>query len=336
HDGRWRHDLGGPKALQPRHVTALTVAPKDVLWVGTTRGVRRLQGDRWRSYGRREGLPDVKVNALLVDRQRRVWAATNNGAALLDSAHERWRSFASSSSAVSRTNRIYRLAEDARGGIWASGLDGVSIFRAGAWGRLPPSAWLPDGIYSRFLLHTSDGSLWFAVRGLGVRRRWHGRWTAYSSQAGLAADTVRDVLRLPNGDLLFATLGGGISVYRPDRHPPQTYVGQRPGSPPPRKILCGSVFIVPFGGQDVLQDTPTDQLQYAWRLDRESWSPFALKTRARLANLVSGQHTFEVRGMDRDLNIDPSPAVHRFIVIRPWYREPWLWGLLVAAFLALA
>jgi len=40
--------------------------------------------------------------------------------------------------------------------------------------------------------------------------------------------------------------------------------------------------------------------------------------------------------MDRDLNIDPSPAVHRFIVIRPWYREPWLWALLIAAFLALA
>jgi signal transduction histidine kinase/ligand-binding sensor domain-containing protein len=330
--GRWAHLRAGSQGPIHPSCTALALADDGALWVGTAGGISRARGDSWRAWRRKDGLPGGKVNAVLVDRRGRTWVATQNGAARLDGG--RWRAFTSHDAPASRTNRIYRLAEDNRGRIWASGLEGVEIFADGAWGALPPSAWLPAGIYSRFMLRT-DSSLWFAVRGLGVRRLSHGRWTAYTSEAGLAADMVRDVIELRDGRLLFATLGGGISHYRPDRKAPQTHVGS-PGSPPPTEVVHGEVLVLPFGGQDVLKDTPTAQLQFSWRADGGRWSTFSRQTRARLEGLAPGDHRFEVRAMDRDLNIDATAAVHRFTVVRPWYREPWLWALSLLALLALA
>ncbi|PIE19742.1 MAG: hypothetical protein CSA65_01040 [Proteobacteria bacterium] len=331
--GQWstlatRHPRG------PMHgaLTGLAVADDGTLWIATTRGISRLAGGRWSAWGPADGLPGRRVNAVLVDRRGHVWAATDNGAARL--VGRRWRALGDSTATASRTNRIYRLAEDDRGRIWASGLEGVDIYAGGASATLPPSAWLPAGIYSRFMLRTAS-SLWFAVRGLGVRRLSHGRWTAYTSEAGLATDMVRDVLEREDGGLLFATLGGGISHYRPDRQAPQTHVGT-PGNPPPTEVVHGEALMIPFGGQDVLKDTPTAQLQYSWRVDGGGWSRFSRATRARLARVTLGRHRFEVRAMDRDLNIDPTPALHRFDVVRPWYREPWLWALAALALLALA
>jgi signal transduction histidine kinase len=193
---------------------------------------------------------------------------------------------------------------------------------------MAPNAWLPAGIYSRFVIATSEGSLWFAVRGLGVRRFHQGRWTAYTTAQGLAADTVRDVQAQKDGTLLFATLGGGLSLYQPDTHPPQTYVGSGPAADEkqrgPGSVIRGEGVVLTFSGQDVLKDTPTDDLLFSHRIDGKDWTPFAPDTRAWLTGMAAGEHVFEVRAMDRDLNVDPSPARHIFRVLRPWWSEPWL------------
>lgn len=339
--------LSGPPQ---RVINALAAAPNGDIWAATSGGVARFQGGRWRAYTPHDGLPAPRCTSVLVDRRGRVWAGTNNGVAKLEG--ERFRTF--TLGPASRTNRVYRLAEDDQGRIWASGLEGVDIYEGERWHRLPASVWLPAGIYSRFLSRTRDGSLWFAVRGLGVRRLLRGAsqgapsaaggaknaqemvyWAAFSSESGLPADTVRDVLLHPDGTLLFATVGGGIGRYRPDRQPPETFVGARPQSPVPTSMVDGQDLVLPFGGQDVLKDTPTAALLFSHRVDGGPWSDFQGQTRAQLRGLRPGAHLFEVRAMDRDFNIDPAPAVHRFTVVRPWWREPWLLGLLAATLLAL-
>jgi signal transduction histidine kinase len=150
---------------------------------------------------------------------------------------------------------------------------------------------------------------------------------------GLAADTVRDVALRTDKALLFATLGGGLSLYRPDRLPPQTYVGSLPtggrggARGAPSSVVQGEDLVLHFGGQDVLKDTRTEDLLYSYRVDGGAWSAFAANTKAWLADLSPGQHLFEVRAMDRDLNTDPTPARHAFRVLRPWWAEPWLLAL---------
>lgn len=342
HDGHgWKHIPASPEA-GPAHPRVRWIAARgDALYFATDGGVSRYAAGQWKSWGPAAGLPDVRVNAVLVARDGVAWAATAGGLARLEG--KRWQGAGVADAASdpqrdfsSRMKRVYRLVQDAEGTLWASGLDGAYRRpRAGAWEQVPPSHWLPAGVYSRFVIASADGALYFAVRGLGVRRLVQGRWSSFTSESGLAGDTVRDVARLRDGSLLFATLGAGLSRYTPDKAPPETFLGPRAGAVVPRTFVAGQAVVLTFSGQDVLKDTPTEALQFAYRVDEGPWSAFAPRTRVRLRGLGPGAHRFEVRAMDRDLNVDSSPALHAFRMVRPWWREPWLIALVALSLLAL-
>ena len=68
--------------------------------------------------------------------------------------------------------------------------------------------------------------------------------------------------------------------------------------------------------------TTSDRLYYTYRIDNSDWIPFTPNTVASFSALRSGSHRFEVRSIDRNLNIDPSPAVFEFTVLTNWYQEP--------------
>jgi signal transduction histidine kinase len=104
----------------------------------------------------------------------------------------------------------------------------------------------------------------------------------------------------------------------------------------PSSVIRGEDLVLPFGGQDVLKDTRTRDLLFSYRLDDGTWSAFEPESRAWVVDMPAGTHLFEVRAMDRDLNVDPTPARHRFRVLLPWYSEPWVVGLLVTALLIAA
>jgi two-component system NtrC family sensor kinase len=65
-------------------------------------------------------------------------------------------------------------------------------------------------------------------------------------------------------------------------------------------------------------------------MDGGEWSPFSHEKNKVFLSLSSGGHTFEVRARDRDFNIDPTPAVMRFTVVPPVWRQPWFIGLVLA------
>jgi signal transduction histidine kinase/ligand-binding sensor domain-containing protein len=301
------------------------------IWMATSSGVSVLASSgAWAHYGRAQGLPSMRVNDLIIDRGGHPWVATDSGVASFDGA--RWR--ADLGASPGRTSRIRVLAMDAGGDLWAAGLDGIHRLDARRWLPLPPSSWLPAGTYFRSVAATSDGSMWFAVRGLGIRRLRGGHWTAYSTSDGLASDTVNDVILDRDGSLLFATGGGGISRYQQDHRPPRTYIGPGTGaSGVPTSILQGEDVVINFGGQDVLKDTETRDLVFSYRVDGGSWSTFTPSTRAWLSGLRAGAHLFEVRAMDQDLNVDPTPARHEFRVVRRWWTEPWLLTLVACTLL---
>lgn len=81
-------------------------------------------------------------------------------------------------------------------------------------------------------------------------------------------------------------------------------------------------------GSDRWSATPAEALQYSHRVDTGAWSAFSKATHAVLANLPPGNHTLAVRARDRDLNIDPTPAVAQFVVIPIIWRQPWFVALL--------
>ena len=112
--------------------------------------------------------------------------------------------------------------------------------------------------------------------------------------------------------------------FRPDMHPPETEITLSLD-----KVSQTGNTVIYWEGTDPLWDTSESELQYAWRLDGGAWSHFSPDNQKVFFALPSGDHTFEVKTRDRDLNEDQTPAVIHFTVIAPVWRQPWFIGLMV-------
>lgn len=61
--------------------TCFAKASDGALWVGTTGGLCRWEGERWRAFHSRRWLPDNHVNDVAIGQDGSVWAASNGGVA---------------------------------------------------------------------------------------------------------------------------------------------------------------------------------------------------------------------------------------------------------------
>src|SRR6185312_11645889 len=85
--------------------------------------------------------------------------------------------------------------------------------------------------------------------------------------------------------------------------------------------------------------TSRDRLLYSYRLDQHDWSQYLDANIVRFSDLSAGPHSFEVRAMDRNGNIEVKPARVTFSISAPWYTETRLVlisfaGLMTALFFA--
>jgi signal transduction histidine kinase/CheY-like chemotaxis protein len=181
----------------------------------------------------------------------------------------------------------------------------------------------------RSLTRASDGTIWVAS-GSGLHAYRDGAWLTITDADGLPAGSAYDVLETRNGEL-WASTTSGISRYAPeaDRDPPETFLNDAANvrqAPP-----TGEARMI-FGGRDRWNYTLSDRLLYTWRIDGHAWSPLQAESVASLTGLDAGAHTFDVRAVDRNWNVDPTPARFEFVVLLPWYRAP---GFLIVGTLGL-
>jgi signal transduction histidine kinase/CheY-like chemotaxis protein len=181
----------------------------------------------------------------------------------------------------------------------------------------------------RSLTRGRDGTIWVAS-GSGLHAYRNGSWLTITDADGLPAGSAYDVVETRGGDL-WASTTSGISRYFPDadRDPPETLLdeGANVRQAPP----SGEARMI-FSGRDRWSYTLPNRLFFAWRIDGQAWSPLQTEGVASLAGLDAGSHTFEVRAVDRNWNIDPTPARFDFVVLLPWYRAT---GFLVVGTLGL-
>jgi len=79
-EGSVRHYRGRQELISGR-VYMLGAAPNGALWVGTDSGLDVLEGDRWRSFTRSDGLVanDTDMNGFFVDGDGSIWIGTSRG-----------------------------------------------------------------------------------------------------------------------------------------------------------------------------------------------------------------------------------------------------------------
>jgi signal transduction histidine kinase/ligand-binding sensor domain-containing protein/CheY-like chemotaxis protein len=176
----YRARSGGPWRLWPANrgigahkIRALKASRDGTLWLGSDPGgVASLDpvSRAVRHYGEDCGLADDRVQALLVDRQDRVWVGTRNG--LYRGTGSRWalRFEREWPPGGDQNEQFGGLLEDRQGRIWAAGSRGLARFEDGRWTRFNSR----DGLKSDdvFLLaEAGDGSLWIGYReALGIAR----------------------------------------------------------------------------------------------------------------------------------------------------------------------
>jgi signal transduction histidine kinase/CheY-like chemotaxis protein len=161
-----------------------------------------------------------------------------------------------------------------------------------------------------------DGTVW-SSSGTGVHRLRQGQWITNTTEDGLPADSVHD-LRFDATGRLWAASDHGISLFYPDADTdaPVTIIrdDQNLHETPP----SGEVRLV-FSGVDKWKFTAADRLVFSWRMDHSAWSDFNPSHFVSFNGVHAGAHQFEVRAMDRNGNIEPTPAKYGFSVLLPWY-----------------
>jgi ligand-binding sensor domain-containing protein/signal transduction histidine kinase len=119
--------------------------------------------------------------------------------------------------------------------------------------------------------------------------------------------------------------------YKKDTRPPKTSIPFYE-----EKVYQPGNTIISWEGLDPWSNTPVEKLQYSYRMDGGTWSPFSYKKNNIFLSLPSGDHLFEVRARDLDFNIDPQPAFISFNVAPPFYFQPAFYiPILILVFLSI-
>ncbi len=192
------------------------------IWFGNSSGgVTRYDGTLYARFAERQGFTSGKVKCIAGDSRGLLWFGTvGNGLFTYDGAS--FRKFVWGEGM--RAGFVNAVAEDRRGNIWLASSDaGVICIRrdggdtAGRFIRFDRRNGLGTS-RAYHLLPAGDGSIWVGTDGAGIARivpqgdgfRLSGR---YTTEQGLASNTVRSVVRDSSGNLLFGTGGGGIILY---------------------------------------------------------------------------------------------------------------------------
>ncbi len=217
----------------------------------------------------------------------------------------------------------FAIHETRDGAILVAGRDKLLRFDGKSW------TVLQDKLdRARSIITARDGTVWVAS-GTGVHRYKDGVWLTNTADDGLPSSIVYDVFQDSRGRIWAGTTRG-LSLYYPeaDTSPPQTFV---PAELNLREAPPGGEVKVVFTGSDKWKYTAAERLLFSYRLDGGGWSPFAEGNFAAFQRLPAGRHRFEVRSMDRNGNVDATPAVLEFSVLLPWYKQTGFLAIILAA-----
>ncbi len=122
---------------------------------------------------------------------------------------------------------------------------------------------------------------------------------------------VRHVVKHPSGALWIA-INHSVLHYCPDNIPPETFLSSKI-----QRIVEGdTLYIQCVARNKYVPSTDYRKFLYSWRMDQGEWTDFQTISSDSLvlSGLGQGRHEIEVKAMDEDFEIDPTPATLTFYV----------------------
>ena len=189
-------------------VHAVTTTTDGRVWVSSADGLRVLSQERWKRYGRAEGLPSDIVLALHADKTGGLWLTTDHGAGRFSAGRF------SPLPLPSNIHRLIAISVDPDGGVWLSDLS-MGLFR---WkdGHLRSMEYVTGRRPAHCLYTDRRGRVWIGLRAGGVIMYEDGRFQSLGIAEGLAGGTVNAIHEDGDGTVWIAT-SNGVSTFRAGR-----------------------------------------------------------------------------------------------------------------------
>ncbi|WP_168442484.1 sensor histidine kinase [Pontiella desulfatans] len=235
-------------------------------------------------------LPGMFTHDLVVDGARSLWAA-NGLSGVYRKERDGWRNFSAEEGLAGRL--VVDLLPMHDGTLLAASDGGISRFDGRSWAGAVFSADFGMSNRGGSMRESNDGAMWFNFNKKDIR-------------------SLRMNVNLAGKDP-FRTVR-----YRPDQLAPDTFIVDHLD-----RIDSAGNLHVSWSGKDAWLNTPSEKLQFSWRLNGGEWSSFSGEADHSFVGLGRGRHTLEVRARDRDFNIDPTPALSRFTVVPAVWQRPW-------------
>lgn len=196
--------ITSPEAIARGLILSILEDREGDIWIGTDAdGVTVLRDQRFKTYGRENGVPDALVRCVFEDSHGTIWAGTN-GQGLRRFDGSSFSSFTTANGLSSDV--ILSLAEDGTGGLFVGTPDGLNIVTQQHVRTITSADGLPDD-FVRSIYKDRDGSIWIGTR-RGLAHYASGRVITYSAADGLPSELVGAILRSNNGSLWIGTLRG--------------------------------------------------------------------------------------------------------------------------------
>ena len=167
------------------------------LWFGTWEGISRYDGTTFTTFTTVGG-----VLSVIEDRQGHLWFGTDQGVSRYDGKD--WASFTPEDGLGVQS--VWSILEDRRGHLWFGGEGGAARYDGEKWDT-KPSYW----VWS--ILEDRRGHLWFGTGGGGVVRFDGDTFRIFTTEDGLASNTVLTILEDRHGHLWFGTWASGVSRF---------------------------------------------------------------------------------------------------------------------------
>lgn len=295
----------------------------------------------------------VNIQCLAEDKKGNMWGGNYSSLIKIDRDHKQHRIYRIG-------NTVRAILEDRRGNLWV-GTEGGGLLlfdtASGKFKRFSEADGLPGNSVLR-LLEDDNGDLWLSTFN-GLSKFDPVKYTCrnFSHTDGLQSNqfAYNAALKLKSGEFIFGGIKG-FNIFHPDsiyersNFSPVFLTAIRLNNVPAeqnndyiteRSLEDIREIKIPYDKAAVsldfvaLEYTSPDKIGYSYLLEGwdKGWNDAGESRTANYTHLQEGDYNFMIRVTNADGNWGKDIQLLRIIVLPPWYRTPWAYGLYLALIL---
>ncbi len=204
-NGSWTKYNTSNSGILSNNVTAIESKADGSIIVGTRNGIAIMNASgQWSSY-KDPLVTTMDVNSVRLTSDGSIWVGTLNEGFYINEATV----YSHSPSGFT----VYSFEEDKSGNVWMGSSNGLYIWNGTSWTNISGTAGLPLGEVTSLRIDSKE-RLWIGVLDADkVYLRDNSGIHGISLMTGLSGNQIWDICEDKNGDMWFATYGGGLIRY---------------------------------------------------------------------------------------------------------------------------